>query len=126
MYQLFQLDGESGNFALVHQSENYVECTERKSVSSNSKFVILYDFAQRKNLTEAEELKIILELIEKSDGEITRVTKGVSVSKNADAVCCGPGNCFCVVANGRKQCEAQYCNPNGFCWWVKCNIPCGC
>jgi hypothetical protein len=126
MYQLFQVDGESGMFTLVHQSENFAEYADRKSALPTEKSVIFFDFAKSTGLTEQEETRIILDLMEKSDGEITRVTKGVTVSKNEDAICCGSGSCFCVVANGTRYCETYYCYPNGYCWAVRCNIPCGC
>lgn len=126
MYQLFQVDGQTGMFSLVTQSEQLADCVQQKPAAAAGKFVILYDFSTSRGFTEQEETKIILELIGLSDGEITRVTKGVTVSKKADAVCCGPGNCYCVVAGGSRYCETYYCNASGYCWVVRCNIPCGC
>ena len=126
MYQLFRVDGATGLLNLLHQSSAMAE-TESARSSNPGKTIILFDFSKADKLSADEETKIIQDLIAKYKGELLRVTKGVTVSKDSDAVCCGAGsNCYCVVSGSDRYCEAYYCNASGYCWVVRCNIPCGC
>lgn len=126
MYQLFNVDGATGAFTLQHQAEQIQDCFSKKKEAASTKSVVLFDFSKKQNLAEPEETKIIQELIQLNEGELLRVTKGVTISKNADAVCCGAGSCYCVVSGSSRHCETYYCNANGYCWVVPCSVPCGC
>lgn len=47
----------------------------------------------------------------------------VKRTENTTLASCS-GDCFCVVANGKRRCEGKYCNAAGLCWWVDCGSSC--
>jgi hypothetical protein len=76
--------------------------------------------------TEAEQLSLVKSVSEANDGIQLMVTIGLdfdSVKKVPGLSRCS-GRCFCVIANGMRRCEVQYCNVNHYCWWVPCGSNC--
>jgi hypothetical protein len=72
---------------------------------------------------DAELFSLIDEVSSANGGEVVRLTFGeVQLKSEAQMLC--SGNCFCVVQGGNRRCETQYCNANGYCWWVPCGTNC--
>lgn len=64
------------------------------------------------------------EIINVNRGRILRTTIGLKPGDKEVGVSACSGNCFCVIANGSRDCETKYCNSNGWCWWVSCGSSC--
>lgn len=59
-----------------------------------------------------------------NEGKLLRVVLGGETQRVETALSSCSGNCFCVIARGMRRCETQYCNSNGYCWWVPCGSSC--
>lgn len=121
MWQTVKLDAASGVWKELGRSVNLAEC---KSFATDAPANTYHFWASPPPSDHAEQERIIEQVLAANDGRILRVGIGVTVSvTKAEALSGCPGNCFCVVANGSRRCETQYCNEN-WCWWVSCGMSC--
>ena len=67
---------------------------------------------------------VVANALAANEGRVLRLVIGAEITpvKVSNTSC---GSCFCVTyTNGVHQCEGQYCNENGYCWWVVCSAGC--
>lgn len=76
--------------------------------------------------TEEAQIRLFNEVNAANDGRVVSLSLGMDFSraeKRVDMSSCS-GDCFCVIAHGKRECQAKYCNSAGWCWWVKCPGKC--
>jgi hypothetical protein len=129
MYQLFKFDGVDGSFELLKEATDLASLVSEKKRMKEKfcSFLVFYNPSSDKPVDESDMTKIYAELFQVNEGILQRITKGASIGKKPTSVCCGEGtSCFCVITQQEQYCEAYYCNEQGYCWAVRCPIPCGC
>lgn len=133
MFTVLKFDAKRGTFSEVssHSDLHQALPEMKKRHSTASPHIHIITWSNSQGLSGREEDDMLQTVLDANEGRILRVMKNAIVQLerlNEARVCCGAGsNCYCVqYANGTRQCEAQYCNANGYCWWVPCSVPCGC
>ena len=131
MYTVLSFDSVNGTFSEVsnHAELRQAEPELKKRHSAAAPHILTW--SNQSGVSGAEEDDVLKSVLDANEGRVLRVMKNAIVQVqhlNESRVCCGAGsNCFCVsYANGTRQCETQYCNASGLCWWVVCSVPCGC
>lgn len=119
MWERVRLDTVAGEWSLVERSEGKERSASLAAGLAPDEFVL---WMGDMPTDERESIEIFNEVNALNGNRITRLTIGAAISKIRDASAC-PGECFCVVADGMRRCETQYCNDK-ICWWVPCGMGC--
>lgn len=124
MWKSLKLDSTTGEWNELGAESSLAACKANFSGQPSDNVFHFWDGEFPSD--EAASLKLFEEVKEANNGRVTMLTVGAviqTVSKVESLTSCS-GNCFCVIAHGRRRCETYYCSPSGFCWWVDCGMGC--
>lgn len=107
-----------GSFATIEDAEQNVS----KFKGGDDSVYAFWDGPISSDKSEQE--KKAEEVSRVNRGRILRTTIGLKPGDKEAGISTCPGNCFCVIANGARDCETRYCNSAGWCWWVSCGSRC--
>lgn len=124
MWQAVEHDPDAGTWTERARNQELATLRQEKSSPSAAKN-IFYFWDAPIPADQAEQEQIVKKVMAANDGRILRVGIGVQVEvTKVDGLSSCSGSCFCVIADGKRRCETQYCNSNGYCWWVDCGMGC--
>ncbi len=125
MWQIVERES-SGQWNELGSYDSLRDCKSNAASFAKHEDDIFYFWKGAFPKDEKESIGLFQEVAEANKGRVSRLTIGLdlSTSKKVDALTGCSGQCFCVIANGSRVCEAHYCNTNGYCWCVLCNSGC--
>jgi hypothetical protein len=125
MWKIFEHNCDVGTWKAgeQHQNAENAKVALNNARSSNKDTFVFWD--GEIPVDRAAQDQILQRSFELNGESLLRIMLGVEISRKAGTMqtLCS-GDCFCVVANGSRGCETQYCNSAGWCWWVSCGTSC--
>lgn len=122
MWKALDLDDgiwiELGSFPTVSDAEQNIE----KLKQSDSSVFLFWDGPISSDINEQNKLSD--EISKANHGRILMTTIGLKPGEKEVGISSCSGDCFCVIANGSRNCQTRYCNSSGWCWWVSCGSSC--
>lgn len=124
MYKLFKLS----EYKKWHELESYDSLKDavlylNRQMNDENVFIFWHGKLPKGT---TEQTDLFQKVIKENKNKVHRVTIGTKINgiEKIDSISNCPGNCYCVVDEDSRKCETYYCDSNGLCWWVSCNLKC--